>query len=136
MKTAVIYYSWSGHTGAIAKSRAEKEGAGLFEIKDEARPGTLKAYTIGGFQAMRMKRTPVLPFTAPLEEFDRVIIMAPVWAGYPAPAINTVFDALPSGKKVTVCLVSGSGRSGCREKITALVNSKGCELAGFEDIKG
>lgn len=135
MKTAIVFYSWSGHTAQLAKARAEKEGAALYEIKDKSRPGALGAYTAGCFAAMRMKRTPTLPFTAPLGEYDRIIIMAPVWAGHPAPAVNTVFDALPDGKEVAVCMVSGGGKSGCREKVQALVDSKGCKLAGYEDIR-
>ena len=136
MKTVVVFYSWSGHTGKIAQARAKKESAQLYEIKDKNKPGTLKAYTAGCFAAMRMKRTPTLPLTAPLAEYDRIIIMAPVWAGHPAPAINTVFDALPAGKEVFVCMVSASGKSGCRDKVQELVRSKGCKMMGCEDIKG
>lgn len=136
MRTAVVFYSWSGHTKQIAKVRAEKEGAQLYEIKDRQRPGTLKAFTTGAFAAIRMKRTPTTPFAAPLDDYDRIIIMAPVWGGHPAPAINAVFDALPSDKEITVCMVSGSGKSGCQEKIQALICGKGCELIGYEDIKG
>lgn len=135
MKTAVIFYSWSGRTEQLAKARAEKEDAKLYEIKDKNKSGALKAYTAGCFAAMRMKRTPILPLTISLSDYDRIVIMAPIWAGHPAPAINAVFDALPSGKEVTVCMVSGGGKSGCREKIQALVSGKGCKLAIYEDIK-
>jgi hypothetical protein len=62
--------------------------------------------------------------------------MAPVWAGHPAPAINTVFDALPVGKEVAVVLVSGSGKSLCRKKVRAIVRGKGCQLVGYKDIRG
>ncbi len=136
MKTAVVFYSWTGHTRARAEARVQKENAELFEVKDAQRPGALKAYTAGCFDAMRMKRTPTQPLTAPLGEYDRIIVMAPVWAGHPAPAINTVFDTLPSGKEVVIVMVSGGGRSGCRSKVQALVESKGCKLAGYEDVRG
>jgi hypothetical protein len=138
MKTAVVYYSWSGHTRLHAQARAKSEGAELYEIKDEKKPNALKAFTVGAFAAMGMKRTRTQPFTAPLGEFKHIIIMAPVWAGHPAPAINTVFNALPTGKEVTVCMVSGSGRSSSssRAKIEALITERGCTLTEFEDIKG
>lgn len=102
--------------------RAEKRGAFLI-------------YTAGSLTAMRMKRTEPLPLKAPLDDFDRVIIMAPVWAGNPAPAIHTVFDALPSGKEVVVCMVSGSGSCKCQDKVQALVESKGCHIVTFENTK-
>ena len=136
MKTALIFYSWSGHTAQLAKARAEKEDAQIFEVKDASRPGALKAYTAGCFAAMRMKRTPVMPFSAPLGDYERIIIMAPVWAGHPAPAVNSVFDMLPSGKEVEVLLVSGSGSCKAGEKIRAVLEARGCKLMKLENIKG
>lgn len=136
MKKVVVFYSWSGKTEKLAKAYAEKIDAHLYEINDKRKPGTLKAYTLCCFAAMKMKRTPTLPLQAPLEEYDHIVIMAPVWAGHPAPAINTVFDTLPAGKEVEVRLVSGGGSSSCREKVESLVRSKGCKLMEFEDIKG
>ena len=135
MKTAVIFYSWSGRTEQLAKARAAKEDAQLYEIKDKNKPRALKVYTAGCFAAMRMKRTPIQPLTVPLDEYDKIIVMAPVWAGHPAPAINTVFDMLPSGKEVEICMVSASGKSSCRDKVEALVHGKGCKLIGYEDIQ-
>lgn len=132
----VVYYSWSGHTEQIAKGKIEKEGADLFEVKDVRKPGTLAAYTAGCFRAMRMKRAPVKPIGITLDDYERIIIMSPVWAGHPAPAIYNVFDILPAGKNVEVYMVSGSGSSGCEQKVRALVENKACRLTKYEDIKG
>ena len=136
MKTAVIYYSWSGHTAQLAKTRAEKEEAQLIEVKDMNRPGTLKAYTAGCFAAMRMKQTAIMPLATSLGDFEKIIIMAPVWAGHPAPAVNNIFDMLPRGKAIEVIMVSGSGSCGCKEKVQALITAKGCKMTAFENIKG
>jgi hypothetical protein len=136
MKTAVIYYSWSGHTRKLAEARARKETATLFEVKDARKPAALKAFTAGCYASMRMKRVPVQPFTAPLGKYERIVIMAPVWVWHPAPAILAAFDTLPPGKEVAVCLVSGGGKSACRKQIQALVESKGCKLTEYEDIRG
>ena len=35
MKTAVVYFSWSGNTRFAAETIAKKTGADLFEIKPE-----------------------------------------------------------------------------------------------------
>ena len=43
--------------------------------------------------------------------YDRVVLMAPVWAGYPAPPFNSAVELLPPGTEVEVILVSGSGNS-------------------------
>ncbi len=135
MKTAVVFYSWSGNTRRMARAYARKTGAILFEVKDKYRHNTLGAYLIGCFEAALGLRTPTRPFDAPLGDFERIIIMAPVWAAHPAPAINTVFDALPEGREVAVCLVSGSGHSGCRKLVREKVESKGCKFIGFKDLR-
>ena len=43
--------------------------------------------------------------------YDRVVLMTPVWAGYPAPLFNSAVELLPPGTEVEVILVSGSGNS-------------------------
>lgn len=136
MKTAVVFYSWSGHTREAAKARAQAEDAALLEVKDLKRPGTLHAYTAGCFRAMRMKAVPTAPLGFTLDGFERIIIMAPVWAGHPAPAILAAFDALKPEQAVDVVLVSASGKSNCREKLEQLAHEKGAKVVAFEDIKG
>ena len=135
MKTAVIYYSWSGHTAQLAKTCAEKEGAQLIEVKDMNRPGTLKAYTAGCFAAMRMKRTDIMPLPTSLGDYEKIIVMTPVWAGHPAPAVNSIFDMLPREKNIEVIMVSRTGSCGCKEKMQALITAKSCKMTAFENVK-
>lgn len=135
MKTLVIYYSYTGHTRKLAAELAGKEGADLYEVLDAKRPGVLKAYTAGCVAALRMKRAAIRPITVELDSYDTIIVMSPIWAGHPAPAINSVLDRLPAGKTVRFRMVSASGGSGCRDKVLTLAREKGC-TAEFEDIKG
>lgn len=136
MKTIVMYYSWSGRTRALAKARAGEEDAALYEIKDQKKPNALVAYTAGCLSALCMKGTPILPLTVSLDEYERVVIMSPVWASHPVPAINTVLDALPREKQVAVVMVSASGKSKCRDQVERLIQGKACTLVSFEDTKG
>ena len=140
MKTLVVCYSYSGNTRRLAEELAGRENAELAEIKDKTksgkRPGMLKALLTGCPKAIAMKPSPIQPIGVTLlADCDRIIIMAPVWAGHPAPPINNVFGMLPPGKDIEVVLVSGSGKNSAREKIEALVTSKGCTLTKLEDIK-
>jgi hypothetical protein len=83
---------------------------------------------------MQMKPTPIEPLEADLSTYERIVILAPVWAGHPAPAALNAFTMLPSGKGVEVYMVSASGQSAAKEKIEALIQSKGCELLKYENI--
>ncbi len=135
MKTLVVYYSYGGTTKALAQGVAKKAGATIYEIKDQKKPGKVGAYALGSFKAMRMKPGKVEPVTARFANFDRIIVMGPVWAGHPAPAVVSVLDMLPSGKDVEVRMVSMSGASRAKDKVEAKVREKGCKLVAYEDIK-
>ena len=135
MKTLVLYYSYTGHTKKIAEEAAAKESAEIAEIKDVKCHGKLKSYTAGCFAAMRGKAWPIQPLEVDLAAYDRLVLLAPVWAGHPAPAMNAVLEQLPDGKTVEIKMISGSGKSGCREQIEIKIKSKGSVMEGFEDIK-
>lgn len=135
MKKLVIFYSWSGKTRDLAKSIAEKESADIFEVKDVKKPGKFIAYTAGCFKALGMKPGRIEPITANFDNYDEVVIMAPTWAGHPAPPVICVFEALPPNKAVSLLMVSASGKTDAKDKIDALLKEKGCQLVKYEDLK-
>ena len=135
MKPLTIYYSYTGHTKALAEETATKESADLAEIKDRRRPGKVKAYSLGIIAAIRGKAWPIEPPRIDLGGYERIILLAPVWAGNPAPAVNALLETLPGGRSVSVIMVSGSGKSECRERLEARIKAKGCVLESFEDVK-
>ena len=135
MNTLVLFYSYSGKTKAIAGELAAKESAVLAEIKDVKRPGKLKAYIAGCFSAMKGKSWPIQTPDVNLTGFGRLILLAPIGASNPPPAFNAILEQLPGGKTVVVKMVSASGKSKCRGRLDAAIQSRGSVLGGFEDIK-
>ena len=135
MKPLIIFYSYSGKTRVIAEKLAAAESAGIAEIKDVKRPGKLKAYTAGIFASIKGKAWPIRPLGVNFAEYDRLILLAPVWADNPPPPFNATLEQLPEGKTVTVKMVSASGRSNCKERLETVIKAKGCVWEGFEDIK-
>ena len=135
MKTLVIYYSYSGHTRTVADKIAADESYDIAEIKDVKRPGKLKAYLAGCFAAIKGKAWTILPIEADLTVYDRLILLSPIWAGNTPPAVNAFLTLLPEGKKISVKLISGSGKSGCQERIEAAIKAKNGRAESFEDIK-
>ena len=135
MKTLVIYYSYSGHTKAIAENLAAEEATDILEIKDLKRRGKLRAYTAGIFASIKGKTWPIQPLDVNPADYDRLILLAPVWAGNPAPPFNAMLEQLPEGKTVDIKLISGSGESNCKERLETKIKDKGSSLESFEDIK-
>jgi len=135
MKTLILYYSYSGHTKAVAGELASKESAKIMEVKDKKRLGKLKAYTAGIIASIRGKAWPIQPIDADFTEYDRLVILAPIWASNAPPAFNALLEQIPSGKTVDIKMVSASGESQCKERIEAIIKGKGSVLESFEDIK-
>jgi len=136
MSTLILFYSYTGHARAAAQTSAKAESADIAEIKEVKRPGKFKAYTAGCFAAIRGKPWPIQPLDKDPAAYDRIELFSPVWAGNPPPAVHAALAQLPQGKAVTVAMVSASGKSDCKEKMTALLKDKGCTLESYQDIKG
>ena len=135
MKTLLFFYSYSGKTKELANQLATETNADLYEIKDVRKPSTLAAYTKGALRAMRQKTLPTQPIAVNLDAYDKILIMAPIWAGFPAPSINSVFDILPIGKEVSFFAVSASGKSKGKDAVLMALAQKGCTNISYTDMK-
>jgi hypothetical protein len=135
MNTLILYYSYSGHGKALAERLALEEQADLVAIKDRQRPGTLKAYSVGCLAALRGQGWAIQPLDVNWAAYDRVVVFAAVWAGNPAPAVNTALALLPPGKVVDLRMVSASGQSTCRERLRARIEALHCTLTDFTNVK-
>ena len=116
MKTAVVYFSWSGNTRFAAETIAKKAGADLFEIKaetpynsnfgkccDEAKP---ECY---GKKPRAIKSIEGLD----LAKYDMVFVGTPNWWGTMAPPVRTwVTQSKDALKGKTVCLFQTHGGGG------------------------
>ena len=135
MSEMILFYSYSGNTKKIAIDTAAKYRLTTCEVVDEVKPGKFKAYTKGCYRAIKGVVTPIKPIEVNFAEFENVLVFAPIWAGSLAPAMNAALAKLPKGTKVSLRLVSGSGKSN-KAKITERIKTLGLEIIGYEDIKG
>ena len=116
MKTAVVYFSWSGNTRFAAETIAKKSGADLFEIKaetpynsdfgkccDEAKP-----------ECYGKTFRPIKPIEGlDLAKYDLVFVGSPNWWGTMAPPVRTwVTQSKAALKGKTVCLFQTHGGGG------------------------
>jgi len=135
MKTLVLFYSYSGHTKAVAEEFVKNEPADMVEIKDVKRPGKFKVYTAGIFASIGGKPWPAQPLGVDLSAYNKIILLSPVWANNPPPAVNAILAQLPENCAVSVKMVSASGKSACKDRLEAVIKAKNGTLEGFEDIQ-
>lgn len=135
MKILTIYYSYTGTCRKAAEDIAKKRNTAIYEVKDKKRPSLAAAYTIGSLKAILGKTASIEPITADLNTYDRIIIVSPIWASRAAPVTNTLIEHLPPDKKIEVIMISTSGKSKCKDRITAKIKSKKSSLVRFTDMK-
>lgn len=115
MKALVIYYSYEGSCALIAKHIKEAIRADTLELKteDEKKRTGLAKYVWGGRQVVSKAHPKLKPYVIDPGQYELIIIGSPVWAGSPAPALNTFLEETKiSGKKLALfcCHAGGKGR--------------------------
>ena len=124
MKTAIVYYSYEGNSGMIAKTIASVIKADVFEIKtvDTKKRSGLALYAWGGGQALRNKKPAIQPLPVDINSYDLFILGTPVWAASPAPALVSFLDSVKiTGKKVALFCCHGGGKGKVFDKLKALL---------------
>ena len=136
MKTAVIFYSFGGFTRKFAEHEAKRRNAQLFEVKEQKKTNMVTAVLFGCPRAMRQKTVSLESPVPDLSAYDTILIAAPIWANYPAPAFNNIVKALPKGKNIVLVFTSGSGDSSkCRDSVKKLIDATGSWVVDIKDIK-
>jgi menaquinone-dependent protoporphyrinogen IX oxidase len=134
MKTVVIYFSYGGATKKLAQKYAEENQADIYEVTFSKKPGIIGAFL--SCPAARAQKTAknIEIFTIDYAKYTDVVIMGPIWAGYPAPPVNNIIQSLPKGLTVRVQAVSAGSGSANKDKVIRLIESRGCNVADYKDI--
>ena len=134
MSTAILYYSLSGKTRAYAEKMAADTGAPAFEILEVKKRNGFTAFFPGVFQAGGFKRSAIRPLEIDFAAYEEIAILGPIWAGHPAPAINSAIDLLPEGKAVSLICTSGRGGYDL-SKTSEMISARGCTLKEARCLK-
>jgi len=129
-----LFYSYTESSKRFAENLSKKIGADIEEVKTDKRPGTIAVYVLGSFSAIRQKSVIIKPIQTDLCQYDHFILIAPIWAGNPTPALNSMIDNLPAKKLVELYLISGSDNSN-KDRISSYVENKDFKIFDYHDIK-
>ena len=135
MNTLVIFYSLTGRTHYEAKKLADELGADRYEVMERKTRSSFSASFKGRSQARKRKAVSIDPIAIRLDDYDRIIIMAPIWGGYPAPAFNSIIRELPEGKQVEIVLTSDTGRSKDPSGLIRFVEESGSKVINLKVMK-
>lgn len=135
MYTLVLYYSLTGRSRYEASRIAKETGADIYEIHEQRHRSLYNAYLFGPGQAKGRKFVYIEPVAVDIEEYDKIIIVCPIWGGYPAPAFNNIVSELPPDKEIEVYLTCDSGKVKAKNETIMLVERQGVKVVKFEIIK-
>ncbi|HWQ58207.1 MAG TPA: hypothetical protein VN540_04235, partial [Clostridia bacterium] len=104
MKTVILYYTFGGATKKEAERLAAELGTEAVRVREKRKRGLLGAFIPGIPRAMKRKASAIQPLGIDFAAYDRIVVGAPIWAGYPAPAFNAIVKLLPKGREVELFL--------------------------------
>jgi hypothetical protein len=136
MKTALVYFSYSGATRSLAKKIAEEKNADIYEIVFAKRPSIFGAFFLCPDAVKQKSAKNIEPFAIDWAQYTAAVIMGPMWAGFPAPPINNVILSLPAGLVVSVYMLSAGSGTKRKDKVIGLIESRGCVVSEYIDVRG
>ncbi|WP_227269494.1 flavodoxin family protein [Roseobacter weihaiensis] len=111
-KTAVVYFSLTGHSQRLATRLARALGGELIALNAPSYRSGLLGYLHAGFDSVRKKCVLAPQRFTTLADFDRLVLCGPVWTSYPATPLRALLRSdidLPAS--VNVFLTTGSQSS-------------------------
>ena len=132
MKSAIVYYSYSGNTKKVAQELADylrqTQDVELIELVPQDEPRSFFGQCRRAFWHSKAKLEPVNTNLLP---YDMICFGTPVWAFGPAPAINTYLEECSGlcGKTALLFTTygSGTGNDRCLKYMRGILAKKGME---------
>ena len=128
MKTAIVYYSQSGNVAWAAQKIAELTGADLIPIEPEtAYPDHgFRKYFHGGRSAVMGERPVLKPYELDWDQYEGIILGAPVWAAHMAPPLMTFVESnLDNISKKRIGLLACFSGAGAEKAIAQMKKTLG-----------
>lgn len=124
MKKLIVYYSWSGNTGKIAKIIHELVGGEIVElIPEKTYPESYNATVEQAKKEIRADYKPPLKTKIDnIEDYEVIFVGSPNWWGTVAPPVATFLSQYDFSKKIIVpfCSHGGGGKQRVIESIKKL----------------
>jgi len=137
MKKLALYYSLDEKTREIAETKMKELKADiLVEIKEVKRRSKFNAIIPGIFEAMQQKKSEIEPLSVDLNQYKTIMIFMPLWAGNPAPAMNSIIELIPKGKEVELYMTSSNGNSmKSADNTSNQIQKRGSLVTKYVDLK-
>jgi len=119
MSIKILYYTRSNTTRRIAEKLAKKLECSTYQITDDKNWSGLFGYLKAGYYASTNK-TVNISYDSNALEADQIIVLSPLWAGGPTPAVRTLLKEEPNLTPSLILTNDGSDINKAFEKTKTL----------------
>lgn len=127
MNKIVAFYTRDGNCNALAAALAEKNGCEALELVEvKKRKRNFFGFMNCGMQSFLDKSSNLKnDVKSELASYDEILLVSPVWASRPTPAINTVLSKADlKGKKVSLYLCQADPNLSAKDVTTPIFEKK------------
>ena len=107
IKTAVLFFSRTGTSERIATKIAEGLGISPMRITDDKNWNGILGYIKGGYYSSTNKSVNI-KINGEYKDVDQYVVVSPLWAGGPTPAVCELLKQVPINKVNLVLTCNGS----------------------------
>lgn len=107
METIVLFFSRTGNSKRISENIAKRLNLKTIEITDDQNWKGIWGFLKGGFYSVRGKSVNI-KINGDISGFDQYIVVSPLWAGKPAPAVCEFIKQVGADKVNLVISCNGS----------------------------
>jgi flavodoxin len=107
MNIKVVYFTRTGNSKRVAEKITSKLSLDLIQINDHHNWKGFIGYIRAGFYSTVDKKVEIT-LNHPIEKYDELIVVSPLWAGGAAPAIRAFFKIFPKEKSHLIITSIGS----------------------------
>lgn len=134
-KTMIVYYSWSGHTAALAEQLQRLTQADTYELKVPAGTFSQDMYETSDMAKVQLSSGKLPSFTQPLPDltaYDRILVGGPVWSGAPATPVLSFLANAKTGRARLAPFYTDAGSAGDYEAAFKQAAGKRITAKGLE----
>lgn len=135
MKVLIAYYSKTGNTEKAAKAINDNLSKKGIEVQcEKIRPLKDEGLIGGSLKAILRYEVPIMNQNLDVSKYDLVIVGSPMWAGSPAPAINSYLTDIEGLRaKDAALFVTSAGEFGrfAARNIAHRIRKKGGKVKGY-----
>lgn len=112
MNSLVVYYTKTGVCETVAHNISSILSCDNIELKDNMNFKGIIGFMKSGHYSIKKKLVSIKPITVNISDYDNILIISPIWAGYMTPSVRTFITQYQNDiTNANIIFTSASGKN-------------------------